>query len=56
MTSSNATALNTKHILLNNLGSKHSLVMKFGQFMYSLCFLSKNYIKNVVWRLVPDPF
>ena len=26
-------AWNTKHILLNNLGSKHSLVMKFGQFM-----------------------
>ena len=24
---------NTKHILLNNLGSKHSLVIKFGQVM-----------------------
>ena len=24
---------NVKHILLNNLGSKHSLVMKFRQFM-----------------------
>ena len=33
MTSSNAQAWNTKHILLNNLGNKHSLVMKFGQFM-----------------------
>ena len=32
MTSSNAQAWNTKHILLNNLGSKHSLVKKFGQF------------------------
>ena len=33
MTSSNAQAWNTKHILLKNLGSKHSLVIKFGQFM-----------------------
>ena len=33
MTSSNAEARNTKHISLNNLGSKHSLVMKFGKFM-----------------------
>ena len=34
MTSSNAKAVNTKHILLNYLGSKHSLLLKFGQFMY----------------------
>ena len=33
MTSANAQAWNTKHILLNNLGSKDILVMKFGQFM-----------------------
>ena len=33
MTSSNAQAWNTKHILLNNLGSEESLVMKFGQFI-----------------------
>ena len=33
MTASNALAWNTKHILLNNSGSKHSVVMKFGQFM-----------------------
>ena len=33
MTSSNAEAWNRKYILLTNLGSKHSLVMKFGQFM-----------------------
>ena len=33
MTSSNAQAWNAKYILLNNLGSKCSLVMKFGQFM-----------------------
>ena len=30
MTSSDAQAWNTKHILLDNLRSKHSLVMKFG--------------------------
>ena len=49
MTSSNAQAWNTKHILLNNLGSKRSLVMKFGQFMqyYKIIFLSKNSTKNV---------
>ena len=29
MTSSNAKARNTKHILLNNLGNKHSLVIIF---------------------------
>ena len=33
MTSSNAQARNMRHILLNNLGSKCSLVMKFGRFM-----------------------
>ena len=32
MTSLNAQAWNTKHISLNKLGSKHSLVMKFGRF------------------------
>ena len=26
-------AWNTKHILLNNLGTKQSLVMKFGQYV-----------------------
>ena len=40
---SNAQAWNTKHILLKNLGSKCSLVMKFGQFMqyYKMIFLIK---------------
>ena len=40
MKSSDAKARNTKHILLNNLGSKRSLVMKFGQFMqyYKIIF------------------
>ena len=57
MTSSNAQAWNTKHIL-NNLGSKRSLVMKFGQFMqyYKVIFLSKNSRKNVAWEQVPGPF
>ena len=48
----------TRNILLNNLGSKRSLVMKFGQFMqyYKIIFLSKNATKNVAWKLVADPF
>ena len=33
MTSSNVQTWNTKHILLNNVGSKHSLLMKFSQLM-----------------------
>ena len=33
MMSSNAKALNKKYISLNNLASKYSLLMKFGQFM-----------------------
>ena len=33
MTSSNAQAYNNKYIFLNNLGRKHSLLMKFGQIM-----------------------
>ena len=35
----------TQNILLNNLGGKHSLVMKFDQFI-------KNSVKNVAWKLV----
>ena len=57
--SSNAQAWNTKHILLNNLGSKCRLAMKFDQFMqyYKIIFfLSKNSTKNVAWKLVPGPF
>ena len=47
-----------KSILLNNLRSKHILVMKFGQFMYITKekFLSKDSIKNVAWKIVSDPF
>ena len=38
------------------LGSKHGLVMKFGQLMkhYKMNFLSKSFMKNVAWKLVPD--
>ena len=32
--SSNPSALNKKYILLNNLSSKHSLLIKFGQFIF----------------------
>ena len=59
MTSSNAQTSNMKQILLNSLGSKHTLVMKFGQFMqyYKIIFfLSKNAMKNVTWKLIPRPF
>ena len=33
MTSSNTQAWNKKYLFLNTLGRKHSLLMKFGQFM-----------------------
>ena len=33
MASSNVLAWNMKHVLLNNLGSKRSQVIKFDQFM-----------------------
>ena len=48
----------TRNTLLNNLGSKRSLVMKFGQFMqyYQIFFFVKNSTKNVTWKLVSDPF
>ena len=41
--SSNSQAWNTKHILLNYLGIKSSLVMKFGQFMqyYKIIFYQR---------------
>ena len=44
--------------LLNNVGSKHSLVTKFSQFMqyYQIIFLSYNSTKNVACKLVPGPF
>ena len=36
---------NKKYILLNNLRSKHCLLMKFGQFMSY--YKRKNFIKNL---------
>ena len=44
MTSSNTQAQNNKYISLNNLGSKHILLMKFGQFMSY--YKRKNFIKK----------
>ena len=48
----------TRNILLNNLESKHSLVMKFGQFIeyYKIIFSLKSYMKNVASKLLPGPF
>ena len=48
MTSSNVQPWNTKHILLNNMGSKDSLVMKFGQFMqyYNINFFIKTFYEE----------
>ena len=56
MTSSNTKAWNKKYTLLNNLGSKHSLVIKFGQFMsyYDEKIASKTFTKNMPRKLVPD--
>ena len=45
MTSSNAQAWNTKHILLNNLGSKYSLVMKSSLYLVYI-FKRKIFIKK----------
>ena len=58
MTSSIVQAWNTKLILLNNLGSKHSLVIKFDQFIHITkeIFISKNSIKNETWKLFSCPF
>ena len=58
MTSSNAQAWNTKHILLNNLGSKCSLVMKFGQFMqyYKIIFFIKKIFEKCGLETSSRPF
>ena len=46
-----------KHILVNYLWSKHSLSMKFGQFIsYYKRKLSKKSTETATWKLVPDPF
>ena len=44
--------LNKKHILLNNLGSKHNLVMKLGQFMYY--YKRKFLIKKLYKKYGPE--
>ena len=46
------------YISRNNLGSKHSLVMKFGQFMsyYKKKNSSKSSTKTAVRKLVLGPF
>ena len=48
----------TQNILLKNLESTGSLLMKLGQLMkyHKIIFLSKNSTKNVTWKLVPGPF
>ena len=47
-TSSNAYAWNKKCILLNNLGGKHSLVMKFVQFMWY--YKKKNFYQSIIQK------
>ena len=58
MTSLIAQALNKKHIVLNNLGGKYSLVMKFAQFMSyrKRKNFNKNSTKTATWKLVPGSF
>ena len=58
MTSSNAQAWNTKHILLSNLESKHNLLMKFGQFMQShkIIFFIKKFYKICDLETSSRPF
>ena len=46
----------TRNILLNKLGSKHNLIMKFGQFIWPEKILSKDYMRNVTWKLIPGLF
>ena len=58
MTSSNPQAWNTKYILVNNLGSKHSLVMKFGQFMqyYNIIFFIEKLYEKCHLETSSRPF
>ena len=48
MASPNAWTMNKKYFLLNNLGRKHSLLIKFDQFMKKIIdfFLQKLRPKN----------
>ena len=47
-----------KYILLNNFGgSKHNLLMNFGQFHIPIEIIwSKYYTKTVTWKLGQGPF
>ena len=56
--SSNAQACNTKHISFNNLGSKHSLVIKFGQSMqyYKIKFFIKKIYEKCGLDTSSKPF
>ena len=58
MTSSNAQARNMKRILLNNLESKRSLVMKFGQLMqsYKIIFFIKKFHEKCGLETSSRPF
>ena len=48
----------TRNILLNNLGSKHSLVMKIGQFMkyYKIKFFIEKFYEKCGLETSPRPF
>ena len=48
----------TQNILLKNVRSKRSVVMKSGQFMqyYKIIFLSKISMKDVAWKLALGSF
>ena len=58
MTSSNAQAWDTKHVLLNNLGSKRSLVMKYGQFVkyHKINFFIKKFYEKCGLETSSRPF
>ena len=51
MTSSNAKVQNKKYILLNDLGSKDSLLIKFGQFM---SYSKRNNLSKILQKLWPE--
>ena len=58
MASSNAWVQNKKFILLNNLGSKHGQLMKFGQFIsyYKRKNVVKKFLKNCHLKTSSRPF
>ena len=54
----NCLIIKQEYILLDNMGSKQSLLLKFGQFMS--CYKRKTFIKNSTttarWKLAPSFF